>query len=215
MNQRRAGHGNRCGRCRVNNHFCVCEALKPFSIGTNVSLIVHVSELILTSNTAQFVQKMLPQNAEIYIRGSGREVFSPDPLLAREGRPLYLFPDENSVELNDEFLEKYPGPYHLIVPDGNWGQAKKVKVREKKFHDILSVRIPEGNVAEYKLRKAPKPNWVSTYEAVTHALRILEGEEAANKLMDFFRVWVEATLNARSGNFSLAYHLTHSDTEEE
>lgn len=211
MSQRRAGHVNRCTNCRVNNHFCVCHALSPIHIQTKVSLIVHVSELKLTSNTAQFVEKLLPQSAEIFIRGKVDDVFSGDPIIAREGRPLFLFPSEDSLELNDDFLKNNPGPYHLIVPDGNWNQAKKVKTREAKFHDIQAVRLPAGLVGEYKLRKAPQPEWVSTYEAVAYALGVLEGKPVQEHMLTFFRTWVQATLNSRSGNFKMGNNFQTED----
>jgi len=204
LSQRRAGHVNRCANCRINNHFCVCSELSTFKTSSNVSLIVHVSELKLTSNTAQFVEKILPESAEIFIRGRVNDTFSPDPILARAGRALFLFPDENSLELNEEFTNKFPGPYHLIIPDGNWNQAKRVKKREEKFDDIPTVRLPAGLIGEYMLRKAPRPDWVSTYEAVAYALGILDTKLCEEHLMTFFRKWVKATLNSRSGNFSKA-----------
>ena len=204
MSQRRAGHANRCTNCRINNYFCVCAELSTFKIQSNVSLIVHVSELKLTSNTAQFVEKNLPDHAEIFIRGRMNDTFNPDPILARPGRALFLFPDENSVELNAEFVANNPGTYHLIVPDGSWTQAKRVKKREEKFDNVPTVRLPSGIVGEYKLRKAPQPEWVSTYEAIAYALGILESKECEEHMMKFFRKWVQATLNSRTGNFSLS-----------
>jgi DTW domain-containing protein YfiP len=203
VSQRRAGHVNRCSNCRINNHFCVCAHLNPFEIETNISLIVHVSELKLTSNTAQFVEKLLPKQAKIFIRGRVNETFEADPLLARPGRALFLFPDEESQEINEDFKAKYPGPYHLIVPDGNWNQAKKVKKREPKFDEIPTVKLPSGLIAEYKLRKAPRPDWVSTFEAAAYAIGALEDKNPQVHMMSFFRKWVQATLDSRSGNFNL------------
>lgn len=203
MSQRRAGHVNRCSNCRVNNHFCVCEFIKPFKIQTNVSLIVHVRELKLTSNTAQFAQKMLPENAEVVIRGRMNDTFDGRPVLERPGRALFLYPHEDALELNDEFLSKYPGPYHLIVPDGNWQQARKVRQREEAFSSLPTVKLPAGITSEYGLRKALHPEWVSTYEAMAHALGILEGQHIREQLMDFFRIWVKRTEQARSGDFKL------------
>jgi DTW domain-containing protein len=201
MSQRRAGYVNRCLNCRVNTHFCVCEHIKPFSIKTNVSLVVHVRELKLTSNTAQFAEKMLPDKAQIVIRGRMNEVFDPAPILGREGRALFLYPHEDALELNTEFKEKYPGTYHLIIPDGNWQQARKVRQREAGFSTLAAVKLPPGITSQYGLRKALHPEWVSTYEAMAHALGILEGEEVTEKLMTFFRLWVKSTERARSGDF--------------
>lgn len=202
MSQRRAGHVNRCPECRINHYFCVCSELKPLNVESHVSLIVHVRELKLTSNTAQFVEKMLPQKAQIFIRGRVNDTFQADPIVERSGRPLFLYPHEDALELNEEFVLKYPGPYHIIIPDGNWHQARRVKKREEKFQNIPAIKLPQGLIGEYKLRKAPQPEWVSTYEAVAYALGVLEGKSCEEEMMDFFRKWVKASMNARSGNFS-------------
>lgn len=164
--------------------------------------MVHVRELKLTSNTAQFAQKMLPDEAEIVIRGRMNDVFDPTSILERSGRPLFLYPHEDSLELNDDFKEKFPGPYHLIIPDGNWQQARKVRQREEGFSSLPAVRLPAGITSEYGLRKAPQPEWVSTYEAMAHALGVLESKSITEELMTFFRIWVGRTEQCRKGDFS-------------
>src|SRR5690606_24153741 len=99
---------------------CVCSMIRPLTIEGRVSLIVHVRELKLTSNTAQFVEKLLPQNARIFIRGKVHEHFTAGPVMEQSGaRPLFLYPHEDAMELNENFVQQFPGPYHLIVPDGN------------------------------------------------------------------------------------------------
>ncbi len=201
MGQRRAGHVNRCPNCRVNRFFCVCENLRPLEIETKISLIVHVRELKLTSNTAQFAEKMLPQNAEIFIRGRVHEPFTSEPVLKRMGLPLFLYPHEDAQELNEDFKTKFPGPYHLIIPDGNWQQARKVRQREEGFSHLMAVKLPGMITSEYGLRKALHPEWVCTYEAMAHALGILESLAVRDRLMDFFRIWVKSTEQARSGDF--------------
>ena len=198
MNQRRAGIKDRCPNCRINNNLCVCHILIPFEIKSTISLIVHVNELKLTSNSAQFIQKMLPQNAETFIRGQVYNNFEPSGIVKREGRPLFLYPHDDAVELNEDFKTKYPGPYHIIIPDGNWHQARRVRKREAAFKEMMAVKLPEGILGEYKLRRALQPEWLSTYEAVAHTLGILEGKEITEKLMEFFRVWVKTTLYNRS-----------------
>ncbi len=199
MTSRRASLELRCKVCRINEKLCVCAELKPLETKTLVSLVVHVRELKLSSNTAQFLQLMLPQNAETFIRGRVFENFTPDEIVKRPGRPLFLYPAEDSQELNAEFLSNNPGPYHLIVPDGNWHQARRVRKREEAFAAMPAVRLPSGITGEYYLRRAPQPEWVSTYESVAHALGILDGEKVRDDLMRFFRIWVKRTLYNRTG----------------
>lgn len=199
MSQRRAGIFNRCKGCKLNNNLCVCDQFDPFSISSHVSLIVHVRELKLTSNTAQFVEKLLPANSRIFIRGRVNENFEAQPVMDTSNhRPLFLYPHEDAVELNEDFKRLHPGPYHLIVPDGNWHQARRVRKREEVFQSIPAVKLPPGINAEYRLRKAPQPEWVSTFEATAHALGILEGEEVRERMMKFFRHWVKTAIYNRT-----------------
>lgn len=203
MSQRRASHVNRCPNCRINQFFCVCEHIKPFQVSSKISMIVHVRELKLTSNTAQFAQKMLPDNVDIVIRGRINENFESSMVLPKEtSKTFFLYPHDDALELNEEFKAKHPGPYHLIVPDGNWQQARKVRKREAGLTELVAVKLPQGITGEYGLRKAQFPEWVSTYEAMAHALGALEGQEVTEKLMEFFRIWVKRTQMARSGDFS-------------
>jgi DTW domain-containing protein YfiP len=198
LTQRRAGIFHRCSGCKLNNNLCVCSSIKPLKIESHVSLIVHVRELKLTSNTAHFVNKMLPDNSRLMIRGKMNEVFNAQNVLRSEEKELFLYPHEDAVELNEDFRSKNPGPYHLIVPDGNWHQARKVRQREEALKNILAVKLPTGIMTEYKLRKAPHPEWVCTYEAVAHALGILEGSEVRDKLLTFFRSWVKTAIFNRT-----------------
>lgn len=198
MSQRRAGIFNRCEKCKLNNNLCVCSSLDPFKIKSFVSLIVHVRELKLTSNTAHLMQKMLPQNSSLFIRGRMNDQFEAHDVLKNDYRQLFLYPHEDAIELNETFLTNYPGPYHLIVPDGNWHQARKVRQREDSFKNIMAVKLPQGITTEYKLRKAPHPEWVCTYEAIAHALGVLEGNEVKERLLTFFRLWVRTAIFNRT-----------------
>ncbi len=198
MSTRRNSRPHRCPRCRIHQELCFCEHLRPFQIESTLSLIVHVRELKLPSNTAWFLREMMPANAHFDIRGRLNDPYRPADTLARQGRPLFLYPDENSVELNAEFRRLHPGPYHLIVPDGSWHQARKVHARERQLSHIPTVRLPLGMVGEYQLRKAPQPHFLSTFEATAHALGILESEEVRDRLMSFFRIFVKSVLHSRT-----------------
>jgi DTW domain-containing protein YfiP len=198
MTQTRAGIYNRCPSCKLNNGLCVCEHFNPFLISSNISLIVHVRELKLTSNTAQFVEKLLPQNSKIYIRGRVHENFEAAPVMEAKGNPFFLYPHDDAIELNENFRIKYPGPYHLIIPDGNWHQARRVRKREELFSSIPAVKLPPGIMGEYRLRKAPQPEWVSTFEAVAYALGYLEGEHVRERMLQFFRLWVRTAYYNRT-----------------
>jgi len=181
----------------VNRTLCFCDAFDPFRISGTVSLVVHVRELKLTTNTAQFVREMLPDNSHFDVRGHVEGALDMGAVVARPGTPLCLDTHEGAVTLTPEFAKTLPGPYHLIVPDGSWQQARKVYDREAALKAVPCVALPEGLVGEYRLRQARFPHWVSTYEAVAHALGVLEGEETKERLMALFRVFVQRVWKSR------------------
>ena len=199
MSHNRATGISRCKVCRINYSLCICAEIKPTTIKSLISLVVHVHELKLTSNTAHFVQVMLPESSEIHFRGLVNQPFDASKITQRFGTPLFLYPHEDAVELDQSFAQKHPGPYHLIVPDGNWHQARRVRKREDAFKSVMAVKLPAGIESEYQLRRAPQPNWVSTYESVAHTLGLLEGVEVQDHLMQFFRSWVKRTMFNRTG----------------
>lgn len=197
MSTRRETSVRRCPRCRIHQQHCFCAHILPFVIRSRLSLIVHVRELKLTSNTAYFVQQMLPENTHFDIRGRMHEPLVASVTTARAGHPLFLYPDENSIVLTPEYVKSLPAPIHLIIPDGSWHQARKVHQREPAFQSIQTVRLSDDLRGEYKLRSAPDPRYLSTYEAIAHALGVIEGEEVRERMMKFFRVFVKSVWHSR------------------
>jgi DTW domain-containing protein YfiP len=197
VSTRRGSAPNRCPRCRVNHTLCFCDAFDPFRISGKVSLVVHVRELKLTTNTAQFVREMLPEDSYFDVRGHVEGPLDMGAVVARPGTPLFLYPHEGATTLTADFAKSLTAPYHLIVPDGSWQQARKVYDREPALQNVQCVSLPEGLVGEYRLRQARFPHWVSTYEAVAHALGVLEGEETKERLMALFRVFVQRVWKSR------------------
>jgi DTW domain-containing protein YfiP len=188
MSKRRSTQGKRCERCRINKILCFCDHIKLHDTKTRVSIIMHHREKHLTSNTAKLATMTL-SNATIYMRGLPESPFSLEQLnLEPKVLPLYLFPDADAVELNEEFLEKYPGPYHLIVPDGTWNQAKKVRRREPGLSDIMCVKLSDSVKGEYKLRRGVREDGVCTFEAIAYALEVLENKTVSEDLLRQFRI---------------------------
>lgn len=199
MSKRRSTQGKRCEKCKINKMHCFCDQIKVHDTNTRVSIIMHHREKHLTSNTAKLATLTL-SNAQIFQRGLPDKPFSIEQLNLEEGvLPLYLFPDEDAVLLDENFLQNYPGPYHLIVPDGTWNQAKKVRRREPGLSDLLCVKLSDNVKGEYKLRNSVRDDGVCTFEAVIHALEVLENKEVALDLLRQFRLLNERVAKSRSG----------------
>lgn len=198
MSKRRSTHGKRCLRCRINLALCFCDHLLLHKTLTRISIIMHHREEHLTSNTAKLATMTLEQ-AVIYPRGLPEDPFSLDKLQLTPGvLPLYLFPDEDAEVLDESFIERNPGPYHLIIPDGTWNQAKKVRRREPGLSEIKCVKLADSVKGEYKLRRGVRVDGVCTFEAIAYALGILENNEVSNDLLRQFRIMNDRVAKSRS-----------------
>jgi len=159
---------------------------------------MHHREVHLTSNTAKLAPLTLT-NSKIYLRGLLENPFSIKHLPeSQDVLPLYLFPDEDAIFLDENFLVNHPGPYQLIVPDGTWNQAKKVRRREPGLSEIQCVKLREDVVGEYKLRRGVREDGVCTFEAIAYALAVLENKEVAEDLLRQFRIMNNRVAKSRS-----------------
>lgn len=200
MNKRRLTASKRCQKCKINFHLCFCHAITEIPTKARVSIIMHHRETHLTSNTANLAKMVLPK-CQIYKRGLLNHPFKiADLNISPEETPLYLFPHDGAIELNAEFMESNRDKkFHLIVPDGSWTQAVKFYRREEGLSEIQCVSIPKGDPGRYKLRKTHDENRLSTYEAITRALSILEESKEMQETMEIiFDTMVTNVLKART-----------------
>ncbi len=200
MTRRRSSNADRCPRCQINYRLCFCNLISKMESETRISIIMHAREAQLLNNTARLANHLLT-NSEIKIRGEHEKILSLEDLLLPNYRHLYLFPDESAVEVNEEFVLKNPGPYQIILPDGSWRQAYKMKKREAVLSKIPSIKLASGGPpSAYHLRREPNFESVCTIEAIARVLGVLESKELQKHLESALSIMVERVLKARTGN---------------
>lgn len=185
----------RCARCRMLPWLCVC-ALMPTPrqpTRTRLSLIIHKDEARKPTNTGQLAVACLA-NSEALVRGHADQP-SPPWQTPTGTRALLLFPADDAVALDQ--LPPSPQPTTLIVPDGTWRQAQRVRTRVPGLRDVPCVVLPPGPPTRYRLRSESRPGGLATLEAIARAFAILEGPEVGAMLERVFDAVVERTLWSR------------------
>jgi DTW domain-containing protein YfiP len=196
---RRNNAALRCTRCRMHASLCVCPLLPRIETRTRVILLIHRAEDRKPTNTGRLATECLP-NSEVIVRG--HEESPTLPFSAPAGyRPLLLFPHEDATPIAS-FVEgdRDPRPVALVVPDGNWRQASRVRNRVPRLRDVPCVSLPAGDPSVYRLRFEAHPTGLATLEAIARALRVLErddGPSVESALLRPFRIMVERTLWSR------------------
>ena len=91
-------------------------------------------------------------------------------LLQKKERVGILFPSVDSIELAE-------APAHLeslVVIDGTWREAKKILYLSPRLGEIPHYAFTPEKPSNYRIRKEPKDDYISTIEATVAALRILD-----------------------------------------
>jgi DTW domain-containing protein YfiP len=190
----------------------MCEDIKPLPLPTYVSILMHVRENTLTTNTARLAVKSLI-NSRILLRGAPGAESRTSPGEAFEWAPpagglwlegdredpalLFLFPSEDARDLSEVKAELGTRPVHLLVSDGNWKQGAKTLKRFPNRSRVIPVKLPEGPKSEFRLRKPPREECVSTFEAIARALGVLHGQSVVDELMHYFHMKQDRLLYAR------------------
>jgi len=89
--------------------------------------------------------------------------------------------------LTTEHIAALPRPLTLLVPDGNWNQAKNMMRRVPMLSGAHPVRLAGSTLDNHCLRRNVYSDRMSTFEAIAQALGIIENQAAENHLLDFFR----------------------------
>ncbi|MES1909255.1 MAG: hypothetical protein MHM6MM_002026 [Cercozoa sp. M6MM] len=216
-----------CPACRVYRQVCYCDATpKHLSSKTRVTLLVHNRELHLASNTASLLKRALSDQCRYLLRGLQHRPLHPSRFYGLgsphsdsdntgsdndtdsnsvEFMPVLLFPTEDAIILDSRGVQRIHDMAQgrridLVVPDGTWRQAKKVRQRDKVLREITCVKLPsDGPVSRFAMRAEKDHTRVSTFEAVARALGALECPLLQQRLEEYFDAAQGALMKHRHG----------------
>ncbi|HEX5661276.1 MAG TPA: tRNA-uridine aminocarboxypropyltransferase [Polyangiales bacterium] len=162
----------RCGRPRT---VCYCEAITPVPTRTRVLLLQHPREHGKAVNTARIAALALP-NSELHVGVEPEDFAGLNAALSDPDRPaVILYPSSQARDLaTDPPLH----PVTLVVIDGTWHQARKLLRKNPDLLKLPHYAFEPKAPSEYQIRREPRPEYVSTIEALACALPFLEGDHA-------------------------------------
>jgi DTW domain-containing protein YfiP len=177
----------------MHETLCICALVPTIETRTRLQLVMHCREERKPTNTGALAARCLTRSS-IAIVGDRDRPVTLAPILADE-QPVVLGVAEDAVPLTE--LAASTRPIVLVVPDGSWRQANKMRKRVPGLSDMLAVTLPDLGPSNYRLRSEPNEQGLSTFEAIARALRILEGDrgEAIERAMiDLFQIMVDRSL---------------------
>ncbi len=161
-----------CYRCHKASVMCICGTIAVVENRTPVTILQHPREQKHALGTVRFARLGLARINVVVADGDGARGIHV-PMELPEGCAI-LFPGEDSVPL--ESLSGASRPTALLVLDGTWSTAGKLYKDNPWMHRLKKVSLQPAQPGNYRIRKEPRPECLSTIESIVMALSILEPE---------------------------------------
>jgi DTW domain-containing protein len=182
-----------CYRCDKPARMCLCSLLTPIPNRVGVHVLQHPSERRHAVGTARLLRLGLASVDVHVLALRGTSSASP-PVALPPGAGL-LYPCAPDQELST--LAPEDQPQHLVVIDGTWAQAHRIFRANPWVAALPRYRLSPDRGSNYRIRKEPRQECLSTVETVVAALRILEpGLEGTDALLTAFDAMIDAQITA-------------------
>lgn len=112
-----------------------------------------------------------------------------------------VYPSPDAPEVGSLSVSQRPD--HIVLVDATWHQAKTIVRSAPWLRDLPRIRLDRPAPGEYRIRREPRPNYLSTIEATIGALRALEPDtEGLDGLMGAFRRMVDRQIERSAGSLT-------------
>ncbi|MGF1689446.1 DTW domain-containing protein [Photobacterium japonica] len=191
-----------CEQCGKAKQACICRWIQVIDAKTELWILQHPSEVKRAIGTARILTLSLP-NAKLWV---GEDFSTHDEinrLLADPHRQAWvIYPGENATpisvlaeatEPNEAEPDAAAIKRTLILLDGTWKKAYKMWQLSSNLQQLPAVALDNADDGNYRIRKSPKSQGVSTVEAGYLALTALDkgNEETYTPLLDAFNQMIE------------------------
>lgn len=163
-----------CYVCFKPQPLCLCGRVRRIDNRTHITILQHPRERFHAIGTARIARLGLARSEVLIPRGVAPR--SLEVCMEPPANSALLFPGDEARDLVD--LSPDERPDGLIVLDGTWSQARGLYRENPQLQQLPKVGLRLPAPTRYRIRKAPRRDYISTLEAIVEALRILEPETA-------------------------------------
>ena len=201
-----------CTTCLRPQSACICQWITPVAHEVEVLILQHPLEVDNAKGSARLLHLSLPHSRLV----TG-EVFDLPALLTAPLKPqavagnpkhaILLYPDtpqDKSLGLPAPpvlapAMLRDPSQLRLIVLDGTWRKSRKMLYRNPELQQLPRLSLQDMPASHYLIRKAQRPDQLSTLEATCVALAQLERSvERFQPLLTAFDGFVAQQLGYRT-----------------
>lgn len=203
-----------CSRCLRPQSACFCEWITPVLPGfVEVLILQHPLEALQAKGSARLLHLSLANSRMVVGEVFDESVLTADA--ATSGWPgptlnLLLYPalpsDVSSQALCKAQIDAVRSNHgvqkpdvRLVVIDGTWRKSRKMLYLSAWLRRLPRLALQDMPASSYRIRKAHKPDQLSTLEATCAALAQLDGDvDKYVPLLQAFDGFVEQQMTRRS-----------------
>lgn len=180
-----------CSKCGKPNKACICPWIQSLSSNVELIILQHPHEMDKPLGTARILSLSLA-NSQVLVGEDFSQSDELNALLAEPNVQHYvLFPNDSSQSAAALKTCPHEEKVRVILLDGTWRKAYKMWQLSNNLHELPSLHLPDDLVGNYRIRKAPNENSLSTVEAGYHILSVLESQSDFTPLLTAFEHMVE------------------------
>jgi DTW domain-containing protein len=166
-----------CATCLRPQSACICRWIAPVGNLVEVLILQHPLESGEAKGSARLLQLSL-SNSRL-VTGEAFDEQELQPLLhASEKQPVLLYPRDADAPSGTAAIPLDPAQIRLVVLDGTWRKTRKMLHLNPLLQELLRLPLSDLPPSHYLIRKAHRPDQLSTLEAACQALIRLEGAAA-------------------------------------
>jgi len=164
-----------CAACLRPSTTCICGFVMPVQSAADVLILQHPMEVANAKNSGRLLHMCL--------KGSTLMVGEQFDVLPMPRLAVLLYPETPG----DRSLGLAPPPpfdpawraeeLMLVVLDATWRKSRKMLYLNPQLQAMPRLPLRDTPPSHYLIRKAHKPDQLSTLEATAYALAQLEGDE--------------------------------------
>lgn len=203
-----------CPRCKKAKKACICRYITEIQTDIELIILQHPTETQRPMGTARILSLSLPYS-RCFVGEDFTDHSELNELLADSQFQYWLiYPCESSVSLEtvseqinvNRAHNGQPKKIRLLIIDGTWKKAYKMWTCSTNLHQLPSLRLPENLTGNYRIRKAPTENSLSTLEAGHFVLSALDLDTDYTPLITAFDCMIDDHINAMpAGTFEKNY----------
>jgi DTW domain-containing protein YfiP len=164
-----------CPQCARPLRTCLCAWITPVDNLVDVLILQHPLEVGQAKGSAVLLQRSLA-NCQLST-GEQFDAANLETLLhAGHRTSVLLYPEERDTvqAVDNRPVFSDAGRLRLVVLDGTWRKSRKLLHRNPALQRLPRLALSEPPPSQYTIRKAHRPDQLSTLEATCLALAQLE-----------------------------------------